>query len=60
MGMQVPAAGTCPASTRPVQRLYNNGQGGAPNHRYVVTDAARSQMLTQGWVAEGVVMCAPL
>ena len=26
--------GSCPASTVPVYRMYNDGQGGAPNHRY--------------------------
>ena len=26
--------GTCPAGTSPVYRLYNHGQGGAPNHRF--------------------------
>ena len=27
-------AGICPAGTIALYRLYNNGQGGAPNHRY--------------------------
>jgi len=31
--------GTCAAGTVPVYRLYNNGQGAAPNHR-VTTDLA--------------------
>jgi len=44
--------------------LYNNGQGGAPNHRYTTSLAVRSQMLAKGWVSEGlgdngVTMCAP-
>ena len=34
-GVPVPTlAGTCPAGTVPVYRLYNDGHGAAPNHRY--------------------------
>lgn len=56
--------GACPANTHPVYRLYNNGMGGAPNHRYTASLSTRSQMITQGWVSEGfgpmgVIMCAP-
>jgi len=56
--------GACPANTQPVYRLYNNGMGGAPNHRYTASLSTRSQMITQGWVSEGygpmgVIMCAP-
>jgi hypothetical protein len=59
------ALGTCPAGTQPIYRLYNDGQGGAPNHRYTTSLSLRSMMLAQGWVAEGngtvgVIMCAPL
>ena len=58
------AAGTCPAGTVAVYRLYNNGQGGAPNHRFTTSDATRQQMLAQGYVAEGagigVGFCSPL
>ena len=58
------ADGTCAASTVPVYRLYNNGQGGAPNHRYVTMPLVRDQMLASGWVLEGnrpglAFMCAP-
>lgn len=57
-------AGDCPAGTTPVYRMYNNGQGGAPNHRYTTDLAVRTQMLAQGWIPEGfgplgVIMCAP-
>ncbi len=61
----IPAAdGSCAAGTVPVYRLYNNGQGGAPNHRYTTDLSVRSQMMTQGWVPEGygsvgVIMCSP-
>ena len=55
--------GTCPAGTIPVYRLYNNGMGGAPNHR-LITDANEfAQMATAGWTPEGegigVGFCSP-
>jgi hypothetical protein len=58
------AAGACPPESTPVYRLYNNGQGGAPNHRFTTDLTTRAQMLDRGWVSEGhgpsgVVMCAP-
>lgn len=58
------ADGTCGAGTRPVYRLYNNGQGDAPNHRYTADIAQRDQMLTKNWVLEGngpgfAFVCAP-
>ena len=57
--------GTCAAGTVPVYRLYNNGQGAAPNHRYTTDLNVRSQMMAIGWVPEGygnigVIMCSPL
>jgi probable HAF family extracellular repeat protein len=59
------ANGNCAAATQPVYRLYNNGMGAAPNHRYTTSLATRAAMLAQGWVPEGygadaVIMCAPL
>ena len=58
------AAGTCPSGTAPIYRLYNNGMGGAPNHRYTSSTAIKAQMIGQGWVPEGygadaVIMCMP-
>jgi hypothetical protein len=57
------ANGGCPAGTLPVFRLYNNGQGGAPNHRFTTSQAVRAQMLALGYIAEGsgigVGMCSP-
>jgi mono/diheme cytochrome c family protein len=61
------ADGSCPAGTLPIYRLYNNGQGGAPNHRFTTDLDTRNAMLVrppdQAWVAEGagvgVGMCAP-
>ncbi len=61
----VPAAdGSCAAGLTPVYRLYNNGQGGAPNHRYTTDLNVRAQMISQGWSPEGlgpdaVEMCSP-
>ena len=57
------AAGACASGTVPLYRLYNKFQGGAPNHRYTTSETTRSQMLAQGWVAEGtgigVIGCVP-
>jgi hypothetical protein len=47
------ASGNCPAGTAPLYRVYNQGMGGAPNHRYTADPAVRAFMITQGWVAEG-------
>jgi hypothetical protein len=56
--------GTCPDENRPLYRLYNNGQGGAPNHRYTIDSAIRSDMIAAGWIpegngADGVFACVP-
>ena len=55
--------GACPAGTIPVYRMYNQGMGGAPNHRFVTSLAERQKMIDQGFVAEGagigVGMCVP-
>jgi hypothetical protein len=57
------ATGACPPATIPVYRLYNNGMGGAPNHRFVTSLPERQNMLNAGYVAEGngigVGMCVP-
>ena len=47
------ANGNCAAGTVPLYRLYNNGAGGAPNHRYTTSAALSNQMITAGWVSEG-------
>jgi hypothetical protein len=56
--------GSCPTGMSPVYRVYNNGLGGAPNHRYTTELSVRAAMLALGWIAEGsgtigVIMCAP-
>ena len=53
------AFGRCPATTQAIERLYNNGQGGAPSHRYVSNAALIQQMRDRGWIPEGPVFCAP-
>ncbi len=56
--------GDCPAGSAPVYRLYNDGQGAAPNHRYTTSLVTRTTMIGKGWIPEGygplgVVMCTP-
>lgn len=56
--------GSCSAGTQPLYRLYNNGQSGAPNHRYTISLDVRDQMLGQGWIPEGygplgTIACVP-
>ena len=52
-----PTGGACPSSTSPVYRVFNNGMGGAPNHRYMTTQAELAAMVAQGWVSEGTAFC---
>jgi uncharacterized protein DUF5648 len=52
--LQLPnAAGACPAGSVPLFRAYNNGIGGAPNHRFTDDPAVLASMLGQGWTFEG-------
>jgi hypothetical protein len=57
------SAGACAGGTVPLYRLYNDGQTGAPNHRYTTRATIRSQMVGLGWVPEGsgigVIGCVP-
>ena len=60
----LPAAdGTCPAGAQPLYRIYNNGMGGAPNHRYTTDFSVFSTMTSLGWTPEGsgvgVIACVP-
>lgn len=60
--LYTPVAGACPASTRPVYRVYSNRIDA--NHRYTTSRDVRDAMVARGWLAEGdgadrVVMCAP-
>jgi Repeat of unknown function (DUF5648) len=45
--------GTCPDGSLPLYRLYNNGAGGAPNHRYTTSTETAAQMRSAGWTMEG-------
>jgi uncharacterized delta-60 repeat protein len=54
----------CPEEAAPLYRLYNDGQGGAPNHRYTTSGAVFDQMIGKGWIFEGdaqtrVFACVP-
>ena len=55
--------GVCPDGSVPIYRMYNNGMGGAPNHRFTTDVNVRAQMLAAGWIAEGqgigVGFCSP-
>jgi uncharacterized delta-60 repeat protein len=58
-------ARTCPSGTRPLYRAYNDGKGGAPNHRYTTDLAVLDEMIAKGWIMEGeaatrVFACVPL
>ena len=57
-------AGNCASSLAPLYRVYNDGNGGAPNHRYTTALNVRAAMLARGWIAEGmgrlgVIGCVP-
>ena len=57
-----PTTGACGGGTAAVYRLWN--QRADSNHRYTTSTATKTQMLAQGYVAEGygpdaVAMCAP-
>lgn len=58
------ANGLCYGGTIPLYRLYNNGMGGAPNHRYTTSVTIFNQMVAAGWIFEGngntkVFACVP-
>jgi hypothetical protein len=47
------ADGHCPPGTAILYRLYNNGMGGAPNHRFTTSAATFNEMQSAGWIFEG-------
>jgi len=57
------SAGRCEGATIPLYRLYNDGMGGAPNHRFTTSASLRLEMIAQGWIPEGaglgVIGCVP-
>jgi uncharacterized delta-60 repeat protein len=53
-GIDLPSYwGYCPAGQIPLYRMYNNGQGGVPNHRYLIDQEAADALFNDGWVFEG-------
>jgi len=44
---------SCDAGTVPLYRFYNNSADGVPNHRFTTSMQVRSQMIAEGWDAEG-------
>lgn len=59
-GARLPVNGACEAGWRPLYRLYNNRFAfNDSNHRYVVRLDLYQQMITTGWLGEGVAMCLP-
>jgi len=59
--VSIPVDGACPTGTVPVYRAYNNGfaRGVDSNHRITSSQSAIQQVISRGWVDEGIVMCAP-
>jgi len=57
--IHMPLNDACPATLRPVYRLYNNPATlAAVNHRFTADGATYSAMRAQGWIGEGVAFCA--
>ncbi len=59
-----PGSRVCPIDSRPLYRSYNNGLGGAPNHRYTIERGVLDEMISKGWTMEGeaqtqVFACVP-
>ena len=53
-----------PGRTQPLYRVYNDGMGGAPNHRYTTDLDVFATMQDAGWKPEGagvgVIACVPI
>ena len=50
---------TCPAGNMLVVRMYNNNIGGVANHRYTTSPTVINEMVDEGWIVEGPVLCTP-
>lgn len=57
---------SCPATTLPVYRAYNNAYPPSgpknpwdSNHRYALQQSDVAEMVAIGWQDEGIVFCAP-
>jgi alpha-beta hydrolase superfamily lysophospholipase len=56
----VPSGGVCPVGTTPIYRMYNNGQTGAPNHRFSSDFPTYQDFTTnKNWAPEGIRFCSP-
>ncbi len=56
----VPSGGVCPVGTTPIYRMYNNGQTGAPNHRFASDFTIYQDFTTnKNWAPEGTGFCSP-
>ena len=53
------SSGMCPSALpQPVYRLFNQATASNDgNHRYVVSDTRKNEMLAAGWVGEGIAFC---
>ena len=56
-----PTSNACPsAAFKPVFRMFNNlSASNNGNHRYVVSETRRAEMVGAGWQDEGVAFCTP-
>jgi hypothetical protein len=54
------ADGSCPLGSTAIYRVYNNGENGEPNHRFVEDVVQRDSALMSGWISEGTAWCAPI
>ncbi len=54
------SAGSCPAGTDPIWRLYNNrAAANDSNHRFTASTTDYRSMIAAGWIGEGAVFCSP-
>lgn len=58
-GAKLPQNGLCPSALyTPVYRLYNNRwMFNDSNHRYTIRTDIYQQMISQGWIGEGIALC---
>ena len=59
----MPAVPLCPTGMTALLRVYNNGMGGVPNHRFLTEVSVLNFMLAAGWIREGdygMAGCVPL
>jgi hypothetical protein len=54
-----PTADDCPADRMRVVRVFNNGMGGAANHRFTTSASETASLLAAGWTSEGARFCTP-